>query len=144
MFNFIYYGKCNSFEFYGSAAADGDRPRDRRGGHKERREHLCGAGAGKDRSDSGDIPCRGCRAAADLCADIGTAEEKAISYPPGKLHKIFCKKLLTMSNERCILHASKDSDASEPVPGALSFTNLQAFESGQVMRGTHLQRVRGS
>lgn len=63
---------------------------------------------------------------------------------PGKLHKIFCKKLLTMSNERCILHASKDSDASEPVPGKVSFTNLQAFESGQVMRGTHLQRVRGS
>ena len=62
----------------------------------------------------------------------------------GKLHKIFCRKLLTMSNERCILHASKDSDASEPVPGAVSFTNLQAFESGQVMRGTHLQRVRGS
>ena len=54
------------------------------------------------------------------------------------------KKLLTMSNERCILHALKDSDASEPVPGAVSFTNLQAFESGQVMRGTHLQRVRGS
>ena len=60
------------------------------------------------------------------------------------LHKNFCKKLLTMSNERCILHASKDSDASGPVPGAVSFTNLQAFESGQVMLGTHLQRVRGS
>ena len=63
---------------------------------------------------------------------------------PRNLHKNFCKKLLTMSNERCILHASKDSDASEPVPGNVSFTNLQAFESGQVMRGTHLQRVRGS
>ena len=62
----------------------------------------------------------------------------------GNLHKIFCRKLLTISNERCILHASKDSDASEPVPGAASFTNLQAFESGQVMRETHLQRVRGS
>ena len=60
------------------------------------------------------------------------------------LHKNFCKKLLTMSNKRCILHASKDSDASGPVPGAVSFTNLQAFESGQVMLGTHLQRVRGS
>ena len=42
----------------------------------------------------------------------------------GNLHKIFCRKLLTMSNERCILHPSKDSDASEPVPGAASFTKF--------------------
>ena len=73
-----------------SAAADGDRPRDRRGGHKERREHLCGAGAGKDRSDSGIYLA----AAAVLLltfVPILVLRRKSNKLPPGKLHKIFCK-----------------------------------------------------
>ena len=60
------------------------------------------------------------------------------------MHKKLCKKLLTMLNERSILHASKDRGTSEALPGAVSFKNIKAFESGQVMRELHLQRVRGS